>query len=324
MKTQLTLAAAAVALSLTAGASAQAIYSDSFNRTVGQGDPTGGTGDSDFGVNDNALGGVVAAEYLVGPERGGGANQVVDQVGFTIEGGALLPIDASALASAGFTVSFQFDRFAGPSEGGDGNGFIAIGLGADTSLDASAIGARLFAVNNSDTSILFQQSTDGSGSGNAQVYVNDENATTGASFPNAFNYGDPLATHQVTLTVTPQMLGMYGTADQIDVRHRRRRQRRLQLHDERRRRLRHVRRQQQRLRVPLDRQPARERGPRSPSRRASRCWARPGWGWSAAAGDCYPRNAAAGRLARPRRFSFAFSLSPHPPDPPRMRSPMFP
>ena len=214
---QTLIIAAVAALGLTAAnAGAQVLLSDSFNRSTGAGDPQGTTGDSDFGTNDNALGGTLSAAYVVGPERGGGANQVVDQEGFTIEGGAFLPIDASTLAPLGYTVALEFDRFAGPSEGGDGNGFIAIGLGVDTTTDASAIGGGLFAVNNSDTSLLFQQPTGGTG-GNTQVFVNDETATSGPSFPSAFEYGDPLAENALVLTVTPQTPGAYGDADSIDI-----------------------------------------------------------------------------------------------------------
>ncbi len=217
---KLNLAAAVGVATLFATASfssGQILFSDSFSRTTGMGGPVNDTvGDSDWGANDNLLGGSQSATYLVGPERGGGANQVVNQEGFTIEGAAFLPLDAAASSPMGFTVGFDFDRFAGPSDGGDGNGYIAIGLGADLSLDQSALGGAAFALNNTDTAVLFQQGVDGN-VGNGQVFTNDGTINMPPAFPAAFDYGDPTASHSVVLTAVPQVTGLYGDSDLVDI-----------------------------------------------------------------------------------------------------------
>ena len=213
---KLTLAATAVLA--TAGlSSGQILFSDAFARQTGAGDPLGTVGDSDWGTNDNAFGGSLQAAYVVGPERGGGANQVVDGVGYTINGGAFLPIDAALSSPDGFTVAFDFSRFAGPSAGGDGNGYVAVGLGADLTTDMAAVGGGGFAINNTDTSVLFQQANFGN-AGNGQVFANDTlHLSMPPTFEAAFDYGDPLVTHSVLLTVVPQVAGAYGDSDLVDV-----------------------------------------------------------------------------------------------------------
>ena len=208
-----TAAAVVAGLALAPLASAQVLYSDTFSRTAGASDATGGTGASDWGTNDNGLGGTLAAAYVVGPTRAGGANQSVNgATGLTIEGGAFLNLDAAAAAPAGFSVGFDFDRFAGPSEGGNGNGFLAVGLGASASAGAPAGGQ--FAVANGDLAVLFQQGAGGN-TGNTQIFQ-DNALLPGTTSTGPVDYGDPLAPHSVLLTLTPRVAGAYGEADTID------------------------------------------------------------------------------------------------------------
>ncbi len=210
--TTVALGAATVFATAAMSAAQTVLYSDSFNRTSGMGDATGGVGDSDWGMNDNALGGSLQSTYFVGPERAGGANQVVNQEGVLVDGGAFLNLDASVGSPLGFTVAFDFDRFYN-NPAGQGNGFIAVGLGVDATATDATIGGSGFVVNNSDTAVLFQQGAGGN-VGNGQVFTDDSAAP---AFGNAFDYGDPTAVHSVLLTVVPQIAGLYGSADLVDI-----------------------------------------------------------------------------------------------------------
>jgi len=212
-------AASVVALSLVAGdAAAQVIYSDSFDRTTGSGDPNGnpagaGNGASAWEANDNVLGGSVVNTWLVGPARGGGANQVTNgSLASTIEGGAHYVFDVTSVAPNGFKVEFDFNRFH-PINPGNGNGFLAIGLGADT---GAVIGGGGFVPNNSDLTLLFQQAA-GPNSGNMQIL--EDNVFAGGTAANGdgpVDYGDPTVGHSVQLTLVPASSGAYGSGDTIN------------------------------------------------------------------------------------------------------------
>lgn len=201
---------------LLADASAQVLYSDSFDRTEGSGDPNGKPADpnnfSAWGDNDNALGGTLVNSWVVGPSRGGGANQVADgNLASTIEGGAHYAVDVSTLAPLGFTVEFDFNRFH-PFNPGSGNGFLAVGLGADT---GSTVGGGGFVPNNSDLAIIFQQGVGGN-VGNTQILQDNSFAGgTNIDGEGPLDYGDPTAWHRVQLTLRPAVPGMYGDADTI-------------------------------------------------------------------------------------------------------------
>lgn len=198
------------------------LYSDTFNRTTGSGDPNGKPSDpenfADWGDNDNGLGGTITNSWLVGPSRGGGANATTDgMVGTLIEGGAHYVFDVTGMAPSGFTVEFDFNRFHSfnePDPFGTNGGFISVGLGADT---GAAIGGGQFTVNNSDVSILFQQSV-GSNAGNTQIHQDGVLLFPAmATDPGPLDYGDPLVGHSVKLTVVPQANGAYGETDMVDI-----------------------------------------------------------------------------------------------------------
>lgn len=214
------LAACGIALCLAASSSAQTIlYSDSFDRVTGSGDPNGKPAEPDnfsaWGDNDNASGGTLVNTWLVGPSRGGGANQVTDgQWGSTIEGSARYPVDITAMAPNGFIVQFDFNRFSPfnpPDPFGENNGFVSVGLGAE---DDAGQGGGQFNVNNTDFAILFQQPVGGN-VGNTQFFE-DGVFLLGTTDEGPVDYGDPLATHTVELTMVPATAGQYGDADMIN------------------------------------------------------------------------------------------------------------
>jgi hypothetical protein len=218
------LACVAVMVVMTEFASAAVIYSDTFTRTTGSGDPNGnpagaGNGFSSWGTNDNGLGGTVSQAYFVGPtNRTGGANQTTDgNLGTLISGGTTFGFDATTVAPNGFRVAFDFNRFH-PINPGSGNGFIAVGFGKAVPADPNTYGG-LGAIAGSDFAILFQQSTGGN-AGNTQFFQDDLGAAntflpgTGATGP--LDYGSPTATHSVVISLTPTTSGAYGDSDVIN------------------------------------------------------------------------------------------------------------
>ena len=224
MKTfpSLVLAGLASAFAASSVQAQTVLYSDTFERTEGNGlannaSVAQGEGDSEWGTNDNGLGGSNTQAWLVGPERPGGANQVTGVFpgnpgpgsrAYTIEGGAFYDFDAAAASPEGFSVQFDFNRDA-DGNGDAGNGFLTLGLGVDSGTDASAIGSGLFTLNNADLVLLFQQANNGN-TGNAELFV--DNVSVGN-----FDYGNPNVEHTALLTVTPQIAGAYGDSAMIDV-----------------------------------------------------------------------------------------------------------
>ena len=166
---------------------------------------------SAWGTNDNALGGSHAQDWIVGPSRGGGANQVTDgNLASTIERGAQYDLDVTTVAPLGFRVEFDFNRFH-PFNPGTGNGFVAVGLGADSS---AVIGGGAFATNNSDLALVFQQGVGGTHS-NMQI-LQDNVFLPGTGSEGPVDYGDPTVGHSVDLTLVPAVAGAYGDADTIN------------------------------------------------------------------------------------------------------------
>ncbi len=114
--------------------SATVLLSDSFNRTTGSGDGNGnpagsGNGLSDWGSNDNALGGSNVQAYTFGQGRAGGANQTTNgSVAQLIAGAAQVELDFAALSggAGGFIVEFDFQRVALGM-----NGFLTMAIGVD-------------------------------------------------------------------------------------------------------------------------------------------------------------------------------------------------
>ncbi len=192
------------------------VFSDSFNRIEGSGDPNGKPADpnnfSSWGTNDNAFGGTNTAAYVVGPNRGGGANAVTDgDLASMIEGVARTTYDAVADAPNGFSVAFDFGRFAPISAGGTGGGFISMALGFDPTITPFGSAANTA---NSQFAVLFQQGV-GANTGNTQIFEDGAFlAGTGSEGP--VDYGDPLAEHSVLLNFTPATPGAYGAADIVN------------------------------------------------------------------------------------------------------------
>ncbi len=199
------------------------IYSDSFNRVTGSSDinglPAAPNNFSDWGMNDNALGGTVQQTWFVGPtNRTGGANQATDGfVGGLINGGTMFGFDVTTVAPGGFSVAFDFNRFH-PINPGTGNGFVAIGFGRDVPADPNTYGA-LGALNITDFVVLFQQGI-GANVGNTQFFQDSTTAATeflpGTGNEGPLDYGDPTIQHSVVITLTPRAEGQYGDSDIID------------------------------------------------------------------------------------------------------------
>lgn len=210
------------ATAFTGAASGQTVlYSDSFNRTTGSGDANGnpagaGNGASDWGTNDNALGGTNSQAWVTGPEgRTGGANQVTDgSQATTINGGAFYNFDAAAVSPLGFSVQFDFNRDA-DGDGGSGDGYLVLGLGVDSTSTVSNIGSGGFALNNSDVAVLFQQAK-GANAGNTEVFADNVNLNPGNP-EGPLDFGAENALHTALITAVPQVLGAYGETDLIDV-----------------------------------------------------------------------------------------------------------
>lgn len=205
--------AIAMAACVAVPASANVIYSDTFSRTTGSGDangdPNGGADNfSDWGTNDNGLGGAQSQAWVSGPSRaGGGRNAVTNGTqGVSFGTTSVYEFDATTVAPDGFEVAFDFSRFVTtPDPGPGGGGYIAFGLGVDAGTplnDFTAIGA-------SDWSVLFQQASNGNAA-NASVF--EDNVSLGN-----FDYLTPDAPHTVVLTATPAVSGAYGAADMVNI-----------------------------------------------------------------------------------------------------------
>ncbi|MEM8782796.1 MAG: hypothetical protein AAGE65_08045, partial [Planctomycetota bacterium] len=162
------LLSAVTTLGVAGVASGTVLYSDTFTRTTGagdgNGDPNGGDPNfSDWGTNDNGLGGTVSQAWLAGPDRaGGGRNAVTDgALGINHGTSTLFTYDAAAASPEGFKIELDFGRFVNvPDPGPGGGGYIAFGLGVNSDTAESAIGDFL-AIGASDFALLFQQAASG-------------------------------------------------------------------------------------------------------------------------------------------------------------------
>lgn len=195
----------------------QVLFSDSFDRVEGSSSANGLPADpnnfSSWGTNDNAFGGTVVNTWMAGPSRPGGANQSTDgSVATTINGTGFYDFDVTTLAPEGFSVSVDFNRFH-PVNPGNGPGFVSIALGADS---GAFVGGGLFGINNGDFLVLFQQGV-GTNEGNTQFFADGVlTAPASSTDPGPLDYGDPLATHRVLVSMIPQVAGAYGETDLID------------------------------------------------------------------------------------------------------------
>ena len=221
--------AAFAAVGLLTGSSnlvtAEIVFSDSFARTtgVGDGNTTGGvpsgTGQSDLGSNDNALGGTIVSSYVTSASRGGGANVTSGtdpdfpgngSVASFFNNGAVVEVTGlTASAPNGFTVGFDFDRIPDPAATAPGpGGFIAFGLGAPSSPDPGTIGGAYGVSGNTAFGVLFQQANNGN-TANGDVFEN------GINLSNGFDYLTPLDRNSVLLTFTPQTAGDFNNATSV-------------------------------------------------------------------------------------------------------------
>lgn len=184
-------------VSLAGIASAEIIFSDSFDRVRGSGDANGFPGpvnSSDWGDNDNALGGSAVQTYTFDESRGGGAQQTTDgSVAQLIGGAAQVELDLGPLAPLGYTVAFDFQRVT------DGNGFIAMGIGLDDTDQIENAGgfngnAFLFtnSANGAEAAVLVKQN------GDVELW---DGAAAPAQTIGGF-YGDPSGVHSALVTVS--------------------------------------------------------------------------------------------------------------------------
>ena len=209
----LMMSAALVCVVLASSASAQILYSDTFSRITGSGDgngdPNGGAPNfSDWGSNDNGLGGGNVQAWITGPTRaGGGRNAVTNgDLGLSHGTGAFYDFDAAAAAPNGFKVALDFSRFVETPDPGPGpGGFLTISLG----VDSGAAVNDFTAVNLSDFSVLFQQAANGNAA-NANVGVDGGTV-------DSFDYLDPDGDHTLLLTVVPAVPGAYGDSDAVNI-----------------------------------------------------------------------------------------------------------
>ncbi len=214
---KLTLVACVATALAASQVSAEVLYSDTFERVTGSGDGNGdpnGAADnfSDWGTNDNALGGSNSMAWDSGTDYGrpGGGRQAVTDgdLGLSHGTSSFYDFDAAAVSPNGFIIDLDFGRFTAPPATPPGpNGYIAFGLGVDA---GTAITNDFHAIGASDWSILFQQPANGN-AGNANVKT--DNTGGGVNF----NYGDPGAGHTLQLKVTPDVVGSYGDLDGITI-----------------------------------------------------------------------------------------------------------
>ncbi len=193
--------------------SAQVIYSDTFSRTTGSGDANGDPNGadpnfSDWGSNDNGLGGSVSQAWIAGPDRaGGGRNAVTDGTrGLSFGTSSFFDFDVTALAANGFRVELDFQRYPDTPDPGPGQaGYIAFAFG----VDSGTVPTDFTAIGSGDFAVLFQQANNGNAA-NAEAF--EDNTSLGT-----FDYLNPDVPHSLVLTATPQSIGAYGDADLIDI-----------------------------------------------------------------------------------------------------------
>ena len=191
------LAAAAMSLSFAGLASAQVVFSDSFDgRTTGSvADTTNTTNFSSWGNNNNALGGTVTQTYGVTGGRTGGAQQTVENgVGVLRLGNAVITDNLATVAPNGYTVAFDFQRTGA-------TGFTTMFFGLDPSIIPTTVNTAgapvLFDTNTStDGAVLFQQDNDNAGFGRTQGFAAGESVQQ-----TAMAFADPLAVHSALVTV---------------------------------------------------------------------------------------------------------------------------
>jgi len=125
-QTLLACALGAIALTTTS-ATSQILFSDTFSRT--NGNTSGPVFDSDWGSNDNGLGGSIVQTYATSPDRlSGGVQQTVNLTQGVLRFGSAsttydLYTDSSVLGAKGYRLQFNFTRLTAA-------GFVGVFFGA--------------------------------------------------------------------------------------------------------------------------------------------------------------------------------------------------
>lgn len=202
-------------LGVTTAADGQVVYSDSFSRVTGSGDANGnpdgvGNGSSDWGSNDNALGGSVVGAWTAGRSLAvqptGGAQFVTNgSRGYLYDGAVNTNASVvTAETAPGFSIAFDFSRNDPAVTTTTTNGFINFGTGYDETISQFS---EFEVSGNSTFALLFQQAANNN-VGNAEVFA-------GGVSQGTFDYGDPTAEHSVVIDFTPTIAGNYGVGATI-------------------------------------------------------------------------------------------------------------
>ncbi|QDU71529.1 hypothetical protein [Mucisphaera calidilacus] len=152
-----------IAALFTGSTASAAILSDAFDRTLGNANPDNGALLSDWGSNDNGLGGSTVQAYALTPTRvsGGGINSTVQDGQGVIRFGAAstaydLTTDPAVLAAGGYVVNVDVTRGS--------SGFASIFFGLDAATVAATDGGAAFLAVNAVTDATFLiQSNQGAG-----------------------------------------------------------------------------------------------------------------------------------------------------------------
>jgi hypothetical protein len=208
----------AIAMRAIPPASAAILLSDNFNRTAGVNAAGNAGGQSDWGTNNNALGGTVATPYKVRATASGASTeqQFVDgnlgrlRLGHGVVNFDLLTIPA--VLQNGFTASFDFQR--------GGGGYVAFALGiTPAQIEAhpqnnARIGVP-FAANipETDFGFLFRPSAA------TEVWKGGGTQVGPAGIFNAASIsGSPTALlNSAVVAITPAVAGQWGAGAMINV-----------------------------------------------------------------------------------------------------------
>lgn len=192
-------AVVATAFVISLPASAEVIFSDSFDRVEGfDADLTNMMNSSSWGDNDNSLGGAASQTYSMDTTRGGGAQNTVNGSAGVIKNGAVqINTDFGPLAPMGYTVAFDMTRTTG-------NGYLALAVGLDSTSQIPSTGgfngnAFLFTNggNGVDAAVVLRQTNGNATDGTLELWAGGSAALqTLDSF-----YTDREATQSVLVTV---------------------------------------------------------------------------------------------------------------------------
>ena len=175
---------ASIGLLFTPAQAQFVVFSDSFDRTNGSGDGNGlplgdGNGISDWGMNDNAMGGSAVQTYTFGQGRAGGANQTTDGTSAQIiAGAAQIEFDFATVAPTGFEVEFDFTRVANADATTPNPvGFLALAIGVDDTdqiENQEGFNGNTFVFTNpdngADAAVLIRQNNNDANTGSVEFF----------------------------------------------------------------------------------------------------------------------------------------------------------